>query len=147
MLWLGVVLLGTGIAALFGSSASSRAYHRSFTEDRPNPLYRRICYTLAWSEVIAFAVLNIAGLATAVLTGAWRLRQMYEVAYFPIVISIWVMGALGRLPRVKAVHAGTGPRTPLLLRFCLGGLHRSAHPWWALWRGCRPCPLGWTLSS
>ena len=36
-----------------------------FTEDRPNPLYRRVCYTTAWGEVVAFAVLNIAGLAYA----------------------------------------------------------------------------------
>ena len=28
------------------------------------------------------------------LTGAWRLRQMCDAAYFPIVITIWVMGAL-----------------------------------------------------
>ena len=51
-------------------------------------------------------VLNVAGLATATLTGAWRLRQMYDVAYFPIVITVWALGAVGGLPRVKAVHPG-----------------------------------------
>ena len=50
------------------SSASSPAFEPApyiirFTEDRPNPLYRRICYTFAWSAVVTFAVLNIAGLA------------------------------------------------------------------------------------
>jgi hypothetical protein len=38
----------------------------------------------AWGEVVAFAALNIAGLAWALMSGEWRLRQMYEVAYFPI---------------------------------------------------------------
>ena len=92
VIWLGAVLIGTGIAGLFGKlpGVEPRPYIIRFTEDRPNPLYRRICYTLAWSEAIAFAVLNIAGLATAVVTGVWSLRQMYEVAYFPIVITIWI---------------------------------------------------------
>ena len=46
-----------------------------FTEDRPNPLYRRVCYTLAWSEVMAFALLNTAGLALLSSPGRWMLRQ------------------------------------------------------------------------
>src|SRR5262249_1447777 len=79
-----------------------------FTEDRPNPLYRRICYTLAWSEAIAFAVLNITGLVVAVITGKWQLRQLYEAAYFPIVVTIWLLGAFGLLPRVKPSTKGEG---------------------------------------
>ena len=34
---------------------------------------------MAWSEAITFAVLNIAGLVYAIVTGEWRLRQIYEV--------------------------------------------------------------------
>ena len=108
--WLVIVLVGTGIAAWRGSlpGVEPRPYIIRFTEDRPNPLYRRVCYTLAWSEVIAFAVLNSAGLAWAIATGAWRLRQFYEVAYFPIVITVWVIGAMGWLPRVKKSTQGEG---------------------------------------
>jgi len=92
--WLGVVLVGTGIAGLRGKlpGVEPRPYIIRFTEDRPNPLYRRICYTLAWSEAVTFALLNIAGLATAIVTGHWRLRQMYEAAYLPRTGSIWVAG-------------------------------------------------------
>ena len=97
-----------------------------FTEDRPNPLYRRVCYTTAWGEVVAFAVLNIAGLAYAVVTGEWRLKQMYEAAYFPIAGTMWVLGALGLLPRVKRVDAGRRARAPLLLRLGVGGRDRAA---------------------
>ena len=109
-LWLGVVLVGTGVAGLRGRlpGVEPAPYIIRFTEDRPNPLYRRVCYTLAWSEVIAFAVLNMAGLAYAVVDGAWRLRQMYDVAYFPIVGTVWVLGALGYLPRVKRSTQGEG---------------------------------------
>lgn len=108
--WLGIVLVGTGIAGLRGRLPGCEAapYIIRFTEDRPNPFYRRFCYTTAWGEVIAFAVLNIAGLAWATLTGDWRLRQMYDTAYFPIAGTIWALGAMGRLPRVRPSTKGEG---------------------------------------
>ena len=108
--WLAVVLLGTGLAGWAGKlpGVEPRPYIIRFTEDRPNPIYRRVCYTLAWSEVIAFAVLNLAGLVVAISTGVWRLREFYDVAYFPIVIPIWILGALGLLPRVKRSTQGEG---------------------------------------
>ncbi len=132
-LWLGAVLVGTAIAGLSGSlpGVEPRPYIIRFTEDRPNPLYRRICYTLAWSEVIAFAVLNIAGLATAALTGAWRLRQMYDVAYFPIVITVWILGALGHLPRVKPSTQGEG--------------HERRYFYGSVWAVCIAQPILWAL--
>ncbi|MET0163425.1 MAG: hypothetical protein ABW318_00300 [Vicinamibacterales bacterium] len=109
-IWLGLVLVGTGIAGLAGKlpGCEPAPYIIRFTEDRPNPLYRRLCYTVGWGEVIAFALLNLAGLVGAVLTGEWRLRQLYDVAYFPIAGTVWALGALGRLPRVKASTAGEG---------------------------------------
>jgi hypothetical protein len=108
--WLGAVLLGTAIAGIRGRlpGCEPRPYIIRFTEDRPNPLYRRVCYTIAWGEVVAFAVLNIAGLAYALATGEWRLKQMYEVAYFPIAGSLWALGAMGLLPRVKRSTQGEG---------------------------------------
>ena len=108
--WLAAVLVGTGIAGMRGSlpGVEPRPYIIRFTEDRPNPIYRRVCYTVAWSEVIAFAVLNVAGLVTAIVTGTWRLRQLYDVAYFPIVGVVWVLGAFGLLPRVKPSTEGEG---------------------------------------
>ena len=80
-IWLGVVLLGTGVAGIRGRlpGVEPKPYIIRFTEDRPNPLYRRICYTTAWGEVVAFAVLNIAGLAYAVATGEWPQAQQSRV--------------------------------------------------------------------
>ena len=108
--WLSAVLVGTGVAGFRGRlpGCEPRPYIIRFTEDRPNPLYRRVCYTTAWGEVIAFAVLNIAGLVWAVVSGDWRLRQMYEVAYFPIAGTVWALGAFGWLPRVKRSTQGEG---------------------------------------
>ena len=132
-LWLAVVLAGTGIAGVCGRlpGVEPAPYIIRFTEDRPNPLYRRVCYTLAWSEVIAFAVLNIAGLAIALWSGEWRLRQMYDAAYFPIVISIWILGASGLLPRVKPSTRGEGHER----RFFYG----------SVWAVCIAQPVLWLL--
>jgi len=132
-MWLGAVLVGTGIAGLRGKlpGVEPRPYIIRFTEDRPNPLYRRVCYALAWSEVIAFAVLNIAGLAYAVATGEWKLRQFYETAYFPIVGVIWLLGALGRLPRVKASTQGEG--------------HERRYFYGSAWAVCIAQPIMWLL--
>ena len=109
-LWLGVVLAGTGIAGLFGKlpGCEPAPYIIRFTEDRPNPLYRRICYTTAWGEIVAFAALNLAGITYAVATGEWRMKQFYAYGYFPIAGATWLLGALGRLPRVKKSTAGEG---------------------------------------
>ena len=133
--WLTVVLVGTGIAGLLGQlpGCEPAPYIIRFTEDRPNPLYRRICYTTAWGEVVAFAVLNIAGLVVAIVTGEWRLKQMYEYAYFPIAGTVWLLGALGQLPRVKASTAGEGHER----RYFYGSVWAvaSAQPiLWFMWK-------------
>lgn len=108
--WLGFVLLVTGIAAWRGRlpGVEPKPYIIRFVEDKPNPLYRRVCYTFAWSVVIVFAILNLTGLIVAVATGAWRLKQIYEYGYLPLAILIWALGAFGQLPRVKASTQGEG---------------------------------------
>jgi hypothetical protein len=132
-LWLGVVVIGTGIAGLRGRlpGVEPRPYIIRFTEDRPNPLYRRVCYTLAWSEVIAFAVLNVTGLAMALATGVWRMRQLYDVAYFPIVIAIWALGAMGWLPRVRPSTQNEG--------------HERRYFYGSVWAVCIAQPVLWFL--
>jgi hypothetical protein len=108
--WLGVVVAATGVAGIRGRlpGVEPKPYIVRFTEDRPNPMYRRVCYTVAWGEALAFAALNIAGLAVAIATGRWYLEQIYRWGYFPLAGTIWLLGALGRLPRVKPSTKGEG---------------------------------------
>jgi len=70
-MWLGAVLLVTGIAGLRGRlpGVEPKPYIVRFSEDKKNPIYRRVCYTVAWSNLISFAALNLAGLAYAITTG------------------------------------------------------------------------------
>jgi hypothetical protein len=133
LLWLTAVLLGTGLAGLAGKlpGVEPRPYIIRFTEDRPNPIYRRVCYTLAWSEVIAFGALNIAGLVGVLITGKWQLRQLYDLAYFPLAGSVWLLGAIGRLPRVKPSTEGEG--------------HERRYFYGSVWAVCLAQPVLWFL--
>jgi hypothetical protein len=132
-LWLGLVMAGTGIAGLRGAlpGVEPKPYIIRFTEDRPNPLYRRICYTFAWSEAVAFAVLNIAGLVVAIVTGQWYLKQIYRYAYFPLAGTIWMLGALGQLPRVKPSTKGEG--------------HERRYFYGLVWAVCFAQPALWLM--
>ncbi len=100
--WLAAVLVGTAIAGLYGQlpGAEPRPYILRFDEDKPNPLYRRVCYTFAWNAVLNFALLNLAGLLIAVFTGVWYMKQIYTYAYAPLCAFILLLGMLGKLPRV-----------------------------------------------
>jgi hypothetical protein len=108
--WLAAVLIGTGIAGLRGRlpGVEPCPYILRFDEDRPNPLYRRVCYTFAWNAVINFAVLNIVALAIAAATGHWYMRQIYNYAYSPVCAVILGLGAAGKLPRVGPSTRGEG---------------------------------------
>jgi hypothetical protein len=133
--WLGVVLAGTGIAGYLGRlpGVEPAPYIIRFTEDKPNPWYRRVCYTFAWSAVVTFAVLNIAGLAWAVATGDWRLRQIYDAVYFPMACTMWVLGLSGHLPRVKPSTKNEG--------------HERRYFYGAVWAVCIAQPVLWLLWS
>ena len=102
LVWLAIVMAGTGVAAWRGSLPGSepRPYILRFDEDKPNPLYRRVCYTFAWNAVISFAALIFAGLLVAALTGRWYMQQMYTFGYAPICLLVLVLGLCGALPRV-----------------------------------------------
>jgi hypothetical protein len=133
--WLTIVLIGTAIAGLRGRlpGCEPAPYIIWFTEDRPNPLYRRVCYTVAWGEVVAFAVLNTAGIVYALAAGVWRLKELYTSAYFPIAGTMWLLGACGWLPRVRRSTQGEGHER----RYFYGSVWAvsAAHPaLWALWK-------------
>jgi hypothetical protein len=133
MTWLAVVLVGTGIAGWFGQlpGVEPAPYILRFSEDRPNPLYRRICYTFAWSEVVSYAVLNSAGLIDALVHGAWRMKHIYDIGYWPIAGTVLALGALGWLPRVRPSTKGEG----IERRYFYG----------SVWAVCIAQPILWFL--
>ena len=100
--WLAVVLLGTGIAGFYAQlpGVEPCPYILRFDEDRPNPLYRKVCYTFAWNAVVSFALLNLVGLVAAAITGVWYMKPIYNYGYSPLCAFILLLGLLGKLPRV-----------------------------------------------
>ncbi len=108
--WLAAVMAGTGIAGLFGQlpGVEPRPYILRFTEDRSNPLYRRICYTFAWNAAITYGLLNLAGLIAAERTGRWYMKEIHAKGYFPLSAIVLSLGALGKLPRVGSSTKGEG---------------------------------------
>jgi hypothetical protein len=108
--WLLLVIAATGAAGFFGQlpGVEPRPYILRFSEDKPNPLYRRICYTFAWNALLSFAVLNLLGISIAVFTGHWYLQQIYHYGYAPAFFIVMALGLAGLLPRVKASTKGEG---------------------------------------
>jgi len=109
-LWLALVLIGTGIAGYRAQlpGCEFRPYILRFDEDKPNPLYRRVCYTFAWNAATNFALMNLAGLLIAALTGHWYMSQIYHYAYLPFCALVLILGAAGLLPRVGRSTKGEG---------------------------------------
>ncbi len=110
LVWLALVLLGTGIAGVRGRlpGAEPAPYILRFTEDRPNPLYRRVCYTFGWNAAVNFAAMNLFGLILAVVTSRWAMQPIYNRLYLPVLVAIVLLGMAGRLPRVRRSTQGEG---------------------------------------
>lgn len=108
--WLLFVVAVTGLAGFFGQlpGVEPRPYILRFSEDKPNPLYRRICYTFAWNALLSFAALNLLGLSVAALSGRWYLKQIYHYGYAPAFLTVLVLGVAGFLPRVRASTKSEG---------------------------------------
>jgi hypothetical protein len=109
-LWLTVVLAGTGVAALRGKlpGAEPGPYILRFDEDRPNPLYRKVCYSFAWTAVLTYASLNLEGLIITILGGGWQMKPIYSYGYPPLAAVILLIGLTGNLPRVGPSTKGEG---------------------------------------
>lgn len=108
--WLLCVFCGVAIAACFGQlpGCEPRPYILRFCEDKPNPLYRRICYIFAWNALLNFAFLNLLGVAGAVATGKWYMRQIYLYGYLAALLVLLALSAFGVLPRARPSTKGEG---------------------------------------
>ena len=135
LIWLMVVVIATAVAGLAGRLPGTEAKPLivRFIEDCPNPIHRKICYTIAWSELVTFTSLNLIGLITAVATGQWYLKQIYQSAYFPVAMAVWAVGALGYLPRAKRSTRGEGFERRYFYG-CVWAVS-AAHPvLWLIWK-------------
>jgi hypothetical protein len=108
--WFIVVAVGTAIAAFFGKLPGTEPtpYVLLYGEDTPNPIHRRICYTVAWGDVVSYATLNAVCLIDAAIGGVWHTKQIFSWGYFPIAGVVWILGLAGQLPRARRSTQGEG---------------------------------------
>lgn len=108
--WLLFVMLCTGVAGLSGQlpGVEPRPYILFFSEDKPNPMYRRVCYTFAWNALLNFVILNLGGSVDAVVSGRWHMKPIYSRYYFVILAAVVSLGLLGLLPRARKSTKGEG---------------------------------------
>ena len=124
--WLGVVLAGPGIAALRGRLPGVEpcpVYHTVSRRTGPNPRLCVTCYTLAFER--SFHLLRRVRRGRAA-RGPFQPANGVEADLRLRMVSccgnsVWVLGALGLLPRVKALSTrGEGHQRRYLLRDRLG---------------------------
>ena len=134
IIWLAVVLVGTGLAGLVGKlpGVEPAPYILRFNEDRPNPLYRRICYTFAWSEVVS--------LRRAQLRRAHRRdpsRHLAHAAHLRRVVSADRRRRAGRWARWVCCRASGDRRN--------GEGHERRYFYGSVWAVCIAQPVLWLL--
>jgi len=141
-IWLACVVAATGVAAYFGKlpGTETRPYVMFFTEDKPNPFYRRFCYTVAWGVIVAYAAVNVTGLLVAILSGRWMMHQLYASAFLPVMIGVWALGLLGWLPRAKKSVQFEGYERRVFYGAVWAVALAQPVPW-LLWRAFAPSPL------
>ena len=118
-IWLGIVVLASGVTGVFGRlpGMEAKPYIVSLDEERVNPLYRRVCFTAAWSAILSYGVINLAGILNVLWTGVWRLQRLYYSGYFAIAAVIWILGLAGSLPRTRLSTGGERRERRVFLEF------------------------------
>lgn len=141
-LWLAFVVVATGLASYLGKlpGTETKPYVMFFTEEKPNPPYRRVCYTVAWSVIVAYAAVNLTGLLVAILAGRWMMHQLYAVMFVPVMAGVWAIGALGWLPRAKPSVKYEGYERRLFYG-AVWTVAIAQPVLWLLWRATPPGPV------
>jgi hypothetical protein len=62
-------------------------------EEQANLLYRKVCYTAAWIDLLVPAAIVSIGLVTATFTGSWMLDWLFAWAFYPLA-GLVVVGTL-----------------------------------------------------
>lgn len=108
--WLAVVTLVCAWRGLAGRlpGAELKPYITHWGVHQPNLPYRVVCYTAAWMDLLLPFALNAIGLAVAVITGEWRIADLYRWLYYPLALAILVATALNFTPRAKRSTAYEG---------------------------------------
>jgi hypothetical protein len=124
-----------------------KPYVLYFGVGQPNLPYRVVCYTAAWIDLLIPFTLNAIGLMLAVLTGQWRLGDLYAWLYYPLAAAVVLATALDSTPRARRSTVGEGAERAWFY-VAVWTVVPSQLAGWAAWRlggklGLVAMPLAW----
>lgn len=108
--WLAVVIavcIWRGLAGRL-PGVEPQPYIRYYGANQPNLLYRVVCYTAAWIDLLVPFALNFIGLVLAVITGKWLLADLYAYLYYPFALAIVLAAFWNRIPRARRYTLNEG---------------------------------------
>jgi hypothetical protein len=110
-----------------------KPYVTYFGVHQPNLGYRVVCYTAAWIDLLVPFALNLIGMAVAVSTGVWKLKELYLWLYYPLAALVLLGTALDITPRARRSTANEGAERAWFY-VAIWTVVASQLTGWAMWR-------------
>jgi hypothetical protein len=109
-LWLSIVTLLCAWRGYVGNlpGCEPQPYVTHYGDNKPNLLYRVVCYTAAWVDLLVPFTINLIGLTIASFTGKWMIYSLYAQLYYVLVAAIVMATMLNWTPRAKRSVRGEG---------------------------------------
>jgi hypothetical protein len=146
-LWLAAVTAVVAWRGLAGRlpGVEPRPYITHYGVAQPNLLYRRVCYTAAWIDLLVPHTLNALGLVVAAVTGRWMLAQLFAWLYYPFAAVIVLASLLDITPRARSTTLQEGAERAWFY-VAIWTIVPAQVVAWAAWRlgfymGLAPLPL------
>jgi hypothetical protein len=114
---------------------------------QPNLPYRVVCYTAAWIDLLVPFTLNAIGLVVAIVSGQWRLGDLYRWLFYPLAAAVVLATLLDFTPRARRSTLGEGAERAWFY-VAVWTVVPSQLAGWAAWRlggrlGFEATPLAW----
>jgi hypothetical protein len=108
--WLAIVSLFCAWRGFVGGlpGCEPQPYITHYGENKPNLLYRVVCYAAAWIDLLVPFTINLTALTIASLTGRWMIYSLYAQLYYILVAAIVMATVLNWTPRAKRSVRGEG---------------------------------------
>ena len=109
-IWLAIVTAACIWRGLAGRlpGVEPKPYVTHWGVHQPNLGYRVVCYTAAWIDLLVPFALNVVGLGIAVMTGEYKIAQLYRWLYYPLAALVVLGTGLDLTPRTKRSTAYEG---------------------------------------
>jgi len=124
-----------------------RPYITHYGVAQRNLVYRRVCYTAAWIDLLVPHTLNALGLVAAAATGRWLLAELFAWLYYPLAAVVVLGTLLDITPRARSTTLQEGAERAWFY-VAIWTIVPAQVVAWGAWRlgfylGLAPLPLAW----